>query len=127
MADFPSLEFVQALQKRCNESEQFRKATEWSDVNVVLAFGDQRYWLKLYRGQSLDPMEYRPLSNAYGYDVLVSGQMDGWRDLLEGKMKFWGPLSQGRITIEGNLLEANRIHEAIYIMGETLHDVGEGG
>jgi len=98
-------------------------AFDWSDVNVVLGFGDERYWLKLYRGKIVDPMEFAPLSNALGYDFTVSGELDAWKELKDGKTKFWGPLSQGRITIEGNLLEANRMHEAICIMADTLQEV----
>ncbi len=122
MAAFPSLEFVKGLKDRCNASEAFQEASAWSDVNVVLAFGDQPYWLKLYRGKIMDLMEYQPLSNAAGYDVIVSGELEAWRDLIAGK-KFWEPLSQGRLKVDGNLLEANRMHEAICIMGETLASV----
>ena len=124
MADFPSLEFWEGLQKRCNTLEEFQKATDWSDVNLVLAVDDQRYWLKLYRGKILDLMAYEPLSNALGYDVLVSGDTDAWRDLVNGTVKFWEPLSQGRITIDGNLLEANRMHEALSIIADNLQEVG---
>jgi hypothetical protein len=122
VAAFPSLEFVEGLQDRCNASEAFQEAAAWSDVNVVLAFGDEQYWLKLYKGKIMDPTAYEPLSNALGYDVIVSGELEGWRDLIDGK-KFWEPLSQGRIKVEGNLLEANRMHEAICIMGEALSSV----
>jgi hypothetical protein len=89
MAEFPSVEFWEGVQQRCNSLEDFRKATDWSDVNVVLAVGDQRYWLKLYRGKILDVMPYEPLSNALGYDVVVSGDRDAWKELVNGDVKFW--------------------------------------
>jgi hypothetical protein len=126
MAEFPSLAFAQRLAERCNEDAAFQNAAAWSDVNVVFAFGDQRYWLKLYRGEIIDVMEYLPMSNAFGYDVIVSGDLDAWRPVLEGDEQLWDPLSGGRITIDGNLLEANRIHEALCLMAERLQDVEAG-
>jgi hypothetical protein len=122
VAVFPSLEYVQQLQEHCNGLEDFQKATDWSDVNVVLAMGDKRYWLKLYRGRVMDLMEYLPVSNALGYDVIVSGDEPAWRQLAMGT-KSWEQLTTGRITIEGNLLEANRLHEALCILMESLADV----
>lgn len=125
MPAFPSIDFVQALREHCNSQEAFRKATEWSDVNVVLAFGEDRYWLKLYRGEIIDLMEYVPMSNAFGYDVIVSGDVNAWRELMNGSAKSWALLTTGRVVIDGNLIEANRIHEALCIIMEALAFVPE--
>lgn len=122
MSSFPSLEYVQQLQARCNEQEAFNKATEWADVNLVLAIGDHRYWLKIYRGKIIDVMEYLPMSNAIGYRVLVSGAEDAWRELMSGT-KSWALISTGRIAIDGDLIEANRIHEALCLLIESTADI----
>lgn len=124
VSTFPSLDYVQELSAHCNNLEPFKKATEWADTNLVLEFGDKRYWLKVYRGQIIDIMEYLPMSNAFGYRVVVSGEEDAWRDLM-GATKSWALLSTGRITIDGDLIEANRIHEALCLLIESLADVPE--
>ncbi|OAP24220.1 hypothetical protein A4R44_04993 [Amycolatopsis sp. M39] len=64
------------------------------------------------------------MSNAFGYRVVIAGQEDAWRDLMGGT-KSWALLTTGRITIDGDLLEANRIHEAICLLVESLADVPE--
>lgn len=125
MTNFPSLEYLQALRAHCNGLETFRKATEWADVNLVVAVGDQRFWLKLYRGQIIDLMEYLPMTNAFGYRVIVSGEEDAWRELMTGTVKSWALLTTGRLTIEGDLIEANRIHEALCLLVEAVADVPE--
>jgi hypothetical protein len=125
LAKFSSLEFVKELQERCNSSKDFNIASGWSDTNVVLAFGDERYWLKLYRGEIIDVMEYEPMTNALGYEVIVSGPVDAWKDVLEKRRVFWNTYSTGEITIEGNLIEANRMHEALMLMlADTLPEIG---
>src|SRR5258708_20249689 len=69
---FPSLEFVQALQERMNGDATFHTASRWSDVKVLLCFGDQRYWLKLYGGKMIDVMGQLPLANPLGWAYMVS-------------------------------------------------------
>lgn len=126
MPAFPSIDFVQDLREYCNSQEAFKKSTEWSDVNVVLAFGSERYWLKLYRGQIIDLMEYKPSSNnAFGYDVIVSGEASAWNELMDGSAKSWALLTTAKITIDGNLLHANRMHEALCILMEAVQYISE--
>ena len=74
--EFPSLEFVQALQERMNGDATFHTASRWSDVKVLLCLGDQRYWLKLYGGKIIDVMDYFPMANPLGWDYMISGR---WR------------------------------------------------
>ena len=126
MPAFPSIEFVEDLKEHCNNHEPFRKATEWADVNVVLDFGGERYWLKLYRGQIIDLMEYKPANNnAFGYDVIVSGDVAAWNELMEGSAKSWGLLTTGKISIDGNLMQGNLIHEALCILMEAVQYIPE--
>lgn len=118
--EVPSQEWIDHVQDRCNEDEQFNRASEWSDVNLVLEVGDERYWLKLYGGEIIDTMKYEPMSNPLGYDVLISGSEDTWNAILGAEMPVWKGISTGQLTIEGNLLEANRMHEAIVRMCELM-------
>ncbi len=121
--EFASMDWMKALQAKCNADADFSKATMWSDVNLVLAFGDRRYWLKLYKGKIIDLMEYLPMTNALGYDVIVSGPLDVWKSVQQKKKVFWEPLDFGHITVDGNLLEANRMHEAICLIGDFISEV----
>jgi hypothetical protein len=113
--EFPSLEWMKALQDKCNANVDFNTATMWSDVKIVLAFGDRRYWLKLYKGKIIDLTEYW-LDHPLGYDIIVSGPTDLWKEVREGRMNFWATIIAGMIVIDGNQLECNRMHEAICIM-----------
>jgi len=81
---FPSLEFVQALQERMNGDAAFHTASRWSDVKVLLCFGDQRYWLKLYGGKIIDAMDYFPMANPLGWDYMISAPLEIWRALRDG-------------------------------------------
>lgn len=125
LMEFPSLEFLKELQRRCNSNENFKIASHWADTNVVLAFGDERYWLKLYRGEIIDIMKYEPMANALGYQVIVGGSVDAWQDVLEKRRVFFDAYSTGEITVEGNLIEANRMFEALMLMlADVLPEVG---
>lgn len=118
--NFPSMEWLEAVQKRCNEDDDFNEAAEWSDVNLVIEVGEERYWLKLYGGEIIDTMKYEPMSNALGYDILVSGSKEAWEPIVAGEDTFWKSYSNGEILIDGDLLEANRMHEAIVRMTELM-------
>lgn len=125
MTTLPTLSYVKALTAHCNELDTFKKATEWADLNLVLGIGETRFWLKIYRGRIIDVMEYLPMSNAIGYRVLVAGEEEAWRALQAGT-KSWELLTTGRITIDGDLVEANRFHEALCLLTESVADVSEG-
>ncbi len=122
---FPSTEWLESLQRRCNEDTQFNRVAEWSDVNLVIEVGEKRYWLKLYGGEIIDTMEYEPMSNALGYDIIVSGTKGAWEPVVAGEDTFWKAYSNGEIKIEGNLLQANRMHEALVRMAELMDETQE--
>ena len=121
--DFPSLEWVAALKEKCNGDPDFNTATKWSDVKVVLGFGDQRYWLNLYKGKKIDLMEYLPMTNALGYDILVNGSVDAWKSVIKREMVFAAAAGAGAIAIDGNMLECNRMYEAICLIGDLAPEV----
>jgi hypothetical protein len=121
--ELASMGWMEALQKKCNANTDFNTATMWSDVKIVIAFGEKRYWLKLYKGKIIDLMEYLPLKNALGYDIIISGPLDAWKAVHDGKKVFWELYNFGRILIDGNLLESNRMHEAICLIGDIIPEV----
>jgi hypothetical protein len=114
--DFPSLEFVEALQAALNENPAFAKASEWSDVKVLLCLGDERYWLKLYGGKVIDVMAYYPMANPLGWDYMISAPLETWRRLGDGSEAQGHLLDSGAISIDGNLIQANRLYEATHQM-----------
>jgi putative sterol carrier protein len=120
----PSTDWIDQIQERCNDDDQFNEAAQWSDINLMLEAGDERFWLKLYGGEIIDAMRYEPMSNPLGYDVAISGSVEAWQQVHDAEMPFWKAYSTGKITIDGNPLEANRMHEATVrmakVMGETL-------
>jgi len=118
--NFPSDEWIEQYQERCNDDEHFNRVSEWSDVNLVLEIAEDRYWMKLYGGEIIDVMKYEPMSNPLGYDVIISGSVDAWEDIRAAEMPVWDALRTGELTIEGNLLEANRMHDAIVRMCELM-------
>ena len=112
--------WITSLQKKCNESSSFRKASSWADTKIVLEIGDSRYYLKLYRGEIIDIMEYLPFSNALGYDILLRGQREVWQKIIERQNPFLQLAFLGEIERDGNMLECNRLHEAISIMTDEI-------
>ena len=113
--DFPSLDWMKALQSRCNESDEFCTASKWSDVKLVFDFGQSRYWLKLYKGRIIDVTDYGP-NHPLGYDVILSAQPDVWQEIEAGRAGFWASVFTGAVRVDGNQVECNRMHEAISIM-----------
>jgi len=120
---FPSLEFVRALQERMNGDAAFDVASRWSDVKVLLCFGNQRYWLKLYGGKILDVMDYFPMANPLGWDYMISAPMEIWYALRDGSGALGHLLDKGDIMIDGNLLQANRLYESTHLMLSNIRDM----
>ncbi|MBP6031000.1 MAG: hypothetical protein KA533_06175 [Sphingobium sp.] len=126
MTTFPSIEALNVLAARCNESRAFQEAAEWADSKIKLEVGSRPFWIKLYRGKIIDVMEYLPASNALGYDIVIAGAESAWLKLVDVGYKSWALISTGEIAIDGNLIEANRMHEAICILLEALSTEKEG-
>ncbi len=119
--EFPSLEFVKALQAKLNVDSAFFTASKWSDVKVVLCFGNKRYWLKLYGGKVIDVMEYLP--NPLGFDYMITGSIDAWKALRDKKKPVGELINYGHLVIDGNMIQANRMYESSYIILETIRDL----
>lgn len=120
---FPSLAFVRALQDALNNSDAFAVASKWSDVKVLLCFGEQQYWMKLYGGKVIDVMEYFPMANPLGWDYTISASVDIWNDLRHGRRAVGHLLDSGDVTVDGDLLQANRLYESTHLTLITIRDL----
>ncbi len=118
--DFPSMDWITAFQEKCNTNEDFSKASAWADTKVVLVLGSSRFYLKLYRGKIIDVMDYQPFSNALGYDILLRAEIEVWQKVLDKKNPFLQLAFLGEIERDGNMLECNRLHEALTVMVDQI-------
>jgi hypothetical protein len=121
--NFPSLEFVQALVEHLNASPTFNAASRWSDVKLMLAFGDEQYWLKLYGCKVIDHMAYYPMANPLGWDYAISAPLATWQALRDGSRALGHLLDTGAIRVDGDLLQANRMYESTHLLLSALRDL----
>ncbi len=121
--EFPSFAFVQSLVERLNGNAAFNAASRWSDVKVLLCFGEQHYWLKLYGGQVIDAMEYFPMANPLGWDYAISAPLETWHSLGDGSRAQGHLLDSGDIRVDGNLLQANRLYESTHLMLTAIREL----
>lgn len=120
---FPGTDFLHALIARLNANEAFATATRWSDVKVVLAFGDERWWLKLYGGKVIDSMPWFPMANPLGWDYQVAAPLAIWQALRDGTRPLGHLLDTGAIAVDGDLLQANRMYESTHLMLSAIRDL----
>lgn len=120
---FPGIEFVHALVARLNADAAFAVATRWSDVKVLLVFGDERYWIKLYGGKIIDAMVYYPMANPLGWDYMISAPLATWQALRGGTRALGHLLDTGAIAVDGDLLQANRMYESTHLMLSAIRDL----
>jgi len=120
---FPSLTFIESFRRALNDSDRFAVVSEWSDVKVLLCFGDERYWLKLYNGKVIDVMQYFPMANPLGWDYSITASVATWGELRDGTRPLGHLLDTGAISIDGNLLQANRLYECTQVMLTILRDL----
>lgn len=120
---FPGIEFVHALQARLNADEAFATASRWSDVKVLLCFGPERYWLKLYGGKIIDVMVYFPMANPLGWDYMISAPLEIWQALRNGTRALGHLLDTGDISVDGDLLQANRLYESTHLTLSAIRDL----
>ena len=121
--NFPSLEFVHLLEKRLNEDKRFSVVSKWADVKILLCFGEQRFWMKLYGGKVIDVMEYFPMVNPLGWDYMISASIEDWRTLRKGSRHIGHFLDTGDIVIDGDLLQANRLYETTQVILSVIRDL----
>jgi len=120
---FPSPEFVERLVTALNGNAAFNTASRWSDVKVLLRFGEQGYWLKLYGGRIIDHMAYFPMANPLGWDYAISASLATWQQLRDGSRALGHLMDRGEIAIDGNLLQANRLYESTHLMLSSVRDL----
>ncbi len=120
---FPSPEFVERLVTTLNGDAAFNTASRWSDVKVLLRFGEQGYWLKLYGGKVIDHMVYFPMANPLGWDYAISASLTTWQQLRDGSRALGHLMDRGEIAVDGNLLEANRMYESTHLMLSRVRDL----
>lgn len=120
---FPSDEFCRALVAALNEDEAFGAASRWSDVKVLLCFGEAQYWMKLYGGKVIDWMPYFPMANPLGWDYSIAAPLEAWERLRDGSRAQGHLLDTGEIRVDGNLLQANRLYESTHLLVAAIRDL----
>lgn len=128
--------FVDAL----NANAAFNTQAYAFDGSVLLQVDSDNLWLKIYKGRVID---FEPTVPAFGYTFKFSGDAAAWQLLLDGKRR-WADLTfpgtryfaddpdlatvgQAHVDIatEGNLLEAARLTEAMFLLAYTLRDTAQ--
>lgn len=123
---FPSTEFVDRLVTTLNGDAAFNTASRWSDVKVLLRFGEQGYWLKLYGGRIIDYMVYFPMANPLGWDYVIGASLETWQSLRDGRRALGHLMDRGEISVDGDLLQANRMYESTHLLLSAVRDLKLG-
>ncbi|MQA01270.1 MAG: hypothetical protein GEV07_00600 [Streptosporangiales bacterium] len=134
MATFTTTAGAEALVASLNENEAFERETRWFDGSVLLESSGGQCWLKVYRGKVIDHLPFMP---PLGYTFKVSGPDEAWAELVAGRRLFADLVTPGQryfaddpelatlgvmtsdLRVEGNVMEANRLTEAVYQLAET--------
>lgn len=142
MIDFGDSEFRSKLEKALNAHERFRRHTRWFDGSILLECGASRCWMKVYRGRVLETLDHMP---PLGYTFKLTGSDDAWGYYLKGERK-WpdlvtpgtryfktpediekaDPMRPPEIRSEGNVLEAQRLVQAISAIAEAIYSSAGG-
>lgn len=136
MLDFANEKFREALADALHQHERFQRHTRWFDGSILIECGETRCWLKVYRGRILETFDHMPL---LGYTFKVTGAPQTWQRFIDGERKwpdlitpgaryFSGPEDLARadpmrppeIRSEGNVLEAQRLVQAISALAECI-------
>lgn len=111
---------------------EFEQEARWFDGSILIGYGDQSLWLKIYRGKVIDTLEFPPV---FGFTFKLAGSVSAWEMLGTGERTFSDLTSAGsrhassleeiaaggsgyrppELAIEGNGVEAGRLRIA------TLH------
>jgi hypothetical protein len=136
MIDFGSAEFRDRLRAELEGHEGFAVETRWFDGSIALETDAATCWLKVYRGRIIEALDAVP---PFGFTFKLRGSSEAWQELVSGKRRFADLITPGRrrfendpslsradgsapprIAIEGNVLEATRLHEALYHLAECV-------
>ncbi len=74
---FSDPSFQERLREALNADEEFALESRWFDGSILLESGAERCWLKVYRGQVIDHLEFVP---AFGYTFKLTGVGGGLAD-----------------------------------------------
>jgi hypothetical protein len=108
---------------------EFEAEARWFDGSILLGYGAQILWVKVYRGKVIDTLEFTPV---FGYTFKLSGSEHAWEMLGSGERTYTDLISAGsryldtmeeieaagggyrppELAIEGNGVEAGRMHIA---------------
>ncbi|WP_439816372.1 hypothetical protein [Zavarzinia sp. CC-PAN008] len=119
MAD-PATDWLARVREVANGNSRFNQAARWLDMKMVVRFGDRPFWFKLYRGQIIDAMEYSPVTNMLGYDVIVSGTATDWAAIVAGRSRFDRAATTGVIAHDGNRTECEKSYKAQMVLGAEV-------
>jgi hypothetical protein len=134
--------FQERLCDALNADEEFALESRWFDGSILLESGAERCWLKVYRGQVIDHLEFVP---AFGYTFKLTASAEAWHMLAEGRRTFTDLATPGsrhcetleefaagggyrppELAIEGNGIEAGRMHLALLRLAAVLPAVTTG-
>jgi hypothetical protein len=116
----PIQAWLDRVAETANANPAFNTASRWLDMTMVVGFGARRFWFKLYRGRIIDAMEYNPVSNMLGYDVVMGGAMADWRRVASGATTFGREATLGVFSHDGNRTEAEKSYKAQIILGSEI-------
>jgi hypothetical protein len=115
-------DFTDRLQETVNEDSQFNEQARWFDGSILVEIGTEQLWLKCYKGEVIDTMDQIP---PIGYTFKITGSKDSWTEYLTGQRRFgdlinFGEEVRAEIWMEGDLMAANRVREATYLLAEHM-------
>lgn len=133
--------FLGSLVTALNENGDFELQTQWFDGSILLEEGTSVAWLKIYRGRVIDHLALMP---PLGYTFKLTAPDSAWNELVDGapfttlllagKRKFTdvddvvddAGQTPGEFKLEGNLMEAHRMIEAVYLIADTYRSTAGG-
>jgi hypothetical protein len=121
--------FQQRFLEALGQDAEFEEEARWFDGSILVEVGGEVAWLKIYRGEVIDLLDFCPV---FGYTFKLSGSADAWEMLGSGERTFTDLISAGsrhldsveeieaagggyrppELAIEGNGVEAGRMHIA---------------
>lgn len=135
MSRFADEAFVDRFVDAINANSAFTRQAAWFDGSVLLADEAWQCWLKIYRGRVIDRLPTMP---PLGYTFKLSGPDWAWESLATGSKRITELLLAGRrdfsdaselegtvlpqpgpLRLEGDLMEAFRLMEAVYLILES--------
>ena len=136
MIDFTNSRFRDGLRDELNANQGFSAETRWFDGSIALEAEGTTCWLKVYRGRIIEALDAVPV---FGFTFKLRGSREAWKELVSGEKRFADLITPGqrrferdpslstadrnappRIAMEGNLIEATRLHEALFHLAECV-------